>query len=298
MKPKPLTLAFLAALALHGPAAPCGVTYLYTYNDRNGNVVINNMPPAFLQGQGLTLRHVGVGHVRLAMSRSEMAKVLRSPELLALVDSIATAEGIDPFLARAVIQAESAFYAKARSRTGALGLMQLMPATAHRFGVVDPFDPRQNITGGVKYLKWLSDTFKGDLPLVVAAYNAGESAVFKHGGIPPFAETRAYVPRVMQLYAKRLVQPDPKAAGSRRAAAASRWTSPRCPRDRPWRRTPAAASPGRPRASTSGWRTAGCRSPTSRRPGARPGSGSTTAAQPSDASRRAMKPSRATTASA
>jgi len=214
MKPKPLTLAFLAALALHGPAAPCGVTYLYTYNYRNGNVVINNMPPAFLQGQGLTLRHVGVGHVRLAMSRSEMAKVLRSPELLALVDSIATAEGIDPFLARAVIQAESAFYAKARSRTGALGLMQLMPATAHRFGVVDPFDPRQNITGGVKYLKWLSDTFKGDLPLVVAAYNAGESAVFKHGGIPPFAETRAYVPRVMQLYAKRLVQPDPKAAGS------------------------------------------------------------------------------------
>lgn len=214
MKPKPLTLAFLAALALHGPAAPCGVTYLYTYNDRNGNVVINNMPPSFLQGQGLTLRHVGVGHVRLAMSRSEMAKVLRSPELLALVDSIATAEGIDPFLARAVIQAESAFYAKARSRTGALGLMQLMPATAQRFGVVDPFDPKQNITGGVKYLKWLSDTFKGDLPLVVAAYNAGENAVIKHRGIPPFAETRAYVPRVMQLYAKRLVQPDPKAAGS------------------------------------------------------------------------------------
>jgi hypothetical protein len=214
MKPRPAILATVAALALHGAAAPSGVTYLYTYNDRNGNVVINNLPPAFLKGQGLILRHVGVGHVRLAMTRQEMAKVLRSPELLAMVDSIAAAEGIDPYLARAVIQAESAFYARARSRTGALGLMQLMPQTAERFGVVDPFDPRQNITGGVKYLKWLSDTFSGDLTKVVAAYNAGENAVTKYRGIPPFAETRAYVPRVLNLYAKRLVQPDPGAAGS------------------------------------------------------------------------------------
>ena len=172
------------------------------------------MPPDFVRGQGLTLRHVGVGHVRLAISRSEMAKVLRSPELLAMVDGIAAAEGIDPFLARAVIQAESAFYARARSRAGALGLMQLMPQTAQRFGVVDPFDPRQNITGGVRYLRWLSDTFKGDLTKVVAAYNAGENAVTKYQGIPPFAETRAYVPRVLELYSRRLVQPDPKAAGS------------------------------------------------------------------------------------
>ena len=113
-----------------------------------------------------------------------------------------------------MIQTESAFYARARSRAGALGLMQLMPQTAQRFGVVDPFDPRQNITGGVKYLRWLTDTFSGDLHKVVAAYNAGEGAVLKYGGIPPFAETRAYVPRVLELYAKRLVQPDPKAAGS------------------------------------------------------------------------------------
>lgn len=214
MKPQSLLLASLAALALHGGMAPGQTTYLYTYYDRNGNVVINNMPPSYVQGRGLTLRHVGVGHVKLAMSRQEMAKVLRSPELLELVDSIATAEGIDPHLARAVIQTESAFYAKARSRAGALGLMQLMPQTARRFGVVDPFDPRQNITGGVKYLRWLSENFAGDLTKVVAAYNAGEGAVTKYRGIPPFAETRAYVPRVLELYAKRLVQPDPKAAGS------------------------------------------------------------------------------------
>jgi len=214
MKIHPLPLALGALLAMATSPAKSAVTYLYTYFDHNGNVIINNLPPAYVQGQGLTLRHVGVGHVRLAMSSQEMAKVLRSPELLDLVDSIATAEGIDPFLARAVIQAESAFYTKARSRAGALGLMQLMPQTAQRFGVVDPFDPRQNITGGVRYLRWLSTNFNGDLTKVVAAYNAGEGAVTRYQGIPPFAETRAYVPRVLQLYSRRLVQADPRAAGS------------------------------------------------------------------------------------
>ncbi|MBK8793529.1 MAG: transglycosylase SLT domain-containing protein [Holophaga sp.] len=198
-----------------GSAKPSkGSTYLYTYYDRNGNVVINNLPPGFMQGQGLTLKHVGVGHIRLAMSKQEMARVLRSPELLSLVDEIATSVGVDPFLARAIIQAESAFNYKARSRAGALGLMQLMPATAERFGVVDPFDPRQNISGGTKYLRWLLDYYKGDVTRTVAAYNAGEGAVDRHKGIPPFRETRAYVPRVMDLYARKLVQPDPKAAGA------------------------------------------------------------------------------------
>jgi hypothetical protein len=214
MRLKAFIFAPLAICALQAAMVRSASTYLYTYSDRNGNVVINNMPPAFVQGQGLVLRHVGVGHVRLAITGAEMAKVLRSPELIALVDSIATEQGIDPFLARAVIQAESAFYTHARSRAGALGLMQLMPQTARRFGVVDPFDPRQNITGGVKYLRWLSDNFNGDLPKVVAAYNAGENAVARFNGIPPYAETRAYVPRVLSLYQKHLVQPDPKAAGS------------------------------------------------------------------------------------
>jgi len=189
-------------------------TYLYTYYDRNGSIVINNLPPSYMHGQGLTLKHVGVGHVRLAISRTEMAQVLKSPEMLAMVDEIATVIGVDPFLARAVIQAESAFNYKARSRTGALGLMQLMPKTAERFGVLDPFDPRQNIMGGTKYLKFLLGYYQGDLHKVIAAYNAGEGAVDKHKGIPPFAETRAYVPRVMELYSKRLVQADPKASGA------------------------------------------------------------------------------------
>nr|WP_320132794.1 transglycosylase SLT domain-containing protein [uncultured Holophaga sp.] len=206
-----LTTALLAA----GRAPSTrGVTYLYTYYDRKGGVVINNLPPSSVRGQGLILKRVGVGQIRLAISRVEMSRVLRSPELLAMVDEIAATQGVDPFLARAIIQAESAFNYKARSHVGALGLMQLMPATAQRFGVLDPFDPRQNITGGTKYLRWLLDRFKGDTTKVVAAYNAGEGAVDKYGGIPPYSETRAYVPKVLDLYRRKLVQPDPKASGS------------------------------------------------------------------------------------
>ncbi len=195
------------------PVKP-GTTYLYTYYDKQGRLVINNLPPSYTQGQGLVLKHVGVGKVRLAVTSAEMARALKSPELIALVDEIALAEGVDAHLARAIIQAESAFNYKARSKAGALGLMQLMPSTAQRFGVLDPFDPRQNISGGVKYLKWLHGYYEGDLTRVVAAYNAGEGAVNRHKGIPPFRETRAYVPKVLDLYHRKAVQPDPKLAGS------------------------------------------------------------------------------------
>ncbi|HLO65579.1 MAG TPA: transglycosylase SLT domain-containing protein [Holophaga sp.] len=214
MTMRPALLPFLLLPLAASAAGRTGKTYLYTYTDVNGNTIINNMPPAFVKGQGLTLKRVGVGQITLAISTTQMARVLKSPELLEMVDTIATQEGVDPYLARAVIQAESAFYTRARSRAGALGLMQLMPGTAERFGVLDPFDPRQNITGGVKFLRFLMNTFQGDLEKVVAAYNSGEGNVIKYKGIPPFAETRAYVPKVLNLYRNRLVQADPRAAGS------------------------------------------------------------------------------------
>ena len=210
-----VTLALGAGMpkASRGPAKP-GTTYLYTYYDRQGRLVINNLPPSYTKGQGLVLKHVGVGKVRLAVTPAEMARALKSPELIAMVDEIAQAEGVDAHLARAIIQAESAFNYRARSKAGALGLMQLMPSTAERFGVLDPFDPRQNIAGGVKYLKWLHGYYQGDLTRVVAAYNAGEGAVNRHKGVPPFRETRAYVPKVLDLYHRKAVQPDPRLAGS------------------------------------------------------------------------------------
>ena len=100
-------------------------------------------------------------------------------------------------LIRAVIQAESGYNPQAVSRAGAGGLMQLMPGTAKQLKVTDRFDPGQNVDGGVRYLKFLLDTFKGDVSLALAAYNAGLSKVAKYGGIPPYEETRTYVSRVL-----------------------------------------------------------------------------------------------------
>lgn len=104
--------------------------------------------------------------------------------------------GVDEAVVRAVIHAESAFDAKARSHVGAQGLMQLMPATAERFGVRNAYEPSQNIRGGVKYLAWLLKRFDGDLTLAAAGYNAGEGAVDKYDGVPPYKETQRYVQRV------------------------------------------------------------------------------------------------------
>ena len=102
-------------------------------------------------------------------------------------------------LVRAIIQVESDFDHLARSSKGAQGLMQLMPATAARFGVNDPYDPRQNIFGGVQYLRILLDMFGGDVELAAAAYNAGENAVLRYNGVPPYRETRGYVAKVQSL---------------------------------------------------------------------------------------------------
>jgi soluble lytic murein transglycosylase-like protein len=103
-------------------------------------------------------------------------------------------------LVRAVIAVESGFFPRAVSPANAKGLMQLMPATAQRMQVDDVFDPRQNIYGGVRYLRVLANLFNGDLALTVAAYNAGEGAVLRYGGIPPYRETEDYVTRVIGLY--------------------------------------------------------------------------------------------------
>ena len=107
--------------------------------------------------------------------------------------------GVDEAVVRAIIHAESAFNPNALSRVGAQGLMQLMPATAKRFGVGNAFEPSQNIRGGVRYLAWLLKRFKGDLTLAAAGYNAGEGAVDKYRGVPPYSETQRYVVRVAQL---------------------------------------------------------------------------------------------------
>ncbi len=108
--------------------------------------------------------------------------------------------GVSPGLVKAVVHAESAFDPDAVSHKGAQGLMQLMPATARQLGVDDPFDPWQNIDGGTRYLSSMIQRFKGDLSLGLAAYHAGERAVRRYSGIPPYRETRRYVKKVLSLH--------------------------------------------------------------------------------------------------
>jgi len=118
-----------------------------------------------------------------------------------IIVQVATRHGIDPTLVRAVIQVESNYESRARSVKGAKGLMQLMPDTARRYGLVNPYDPAANIEAGIRHLKFLLARFP--LTLALAAYNAGEATVERFGGVPPFAETRTYVARILQLVGRK-----------------------------------------------------------------------------------------------
>ena len=118
------------------------------------------------------------------------------PALAEMVRTLAPNYGLKPELVLAVVRAESNFDPTARSPKNAQGLMQLLPETAERFGVKDVWDPEDNLRGGMAYLRWLLDYFEGDIKLALAGYNAGEGAVLRYGGIPPFDETRDYVKRI------------------------------------------------------------------------------------------------------
>jgi soluble lytic murein transglycosylase-like protein len=142
---------------------------------------------------------------------------LRTPvtppeEIVRVVRDLAPQYGLDPALVLAVIQVESAFRTDAVSPKEAAGLMQLIPETAERFDVRDVFDPQDNIRGGIRYLRWLLAYFRGDVTLALAGYNAGEGAVDRHRGVPPYAETQAYVQLVRRLYPAASHPYDPKAA--------------------------------------------------------------------------------------
>ena len=144
------------------------------------------------------MREKALGQIGLV--REFVATSAGQRKVVDLVKKLAPEYRVNPHLALAVIRAESGFNAKAQSPKNAQGLMQLIPETSARFNVKKPFDPVQNIRGGLAYLRWLLAYFKGDVALVAAAYNAGEGAVDRHRGIPPYAETRAYVKRILQLF--------------------------------------------------------------------------------------------------
>lgn len=143
-------------------------------------------------------------HGRDALGEHGPLRPLRAPkQVRALVEELAPRYGLDPSLVLALIKVESAFKAEAVSPKNARGLMQLLPSTAAIYGITELFDPRQNVLAGVQHLRDLLVVFEGDVTLALAAYNAGSGAVRRYGGVPPFAETQAYVKRIRRYYRER-----------------------------------------------------------------------------------------------
>ena len=165
---------------------------VYKFVDNNGNVYFTDKPKST--------------RYKLIIRSKRKSKTLRSmlanqKKFAPIIQAAAKKHELDPELLNAVIRVESAFNPNAVSKKGAVGLMQLMPKTAERYGVEDRRNPTENIDGGANYLSMLMGMFKSDVRLAVAAYNAGENAVIKYGyQIPPYRETQDYVARVMGLY--------------------------------------------------------------------------------------------------
>ncbi|MGB2815718.1 MAG: lytic transglycosylase domain-containing protein [Burkholderiaceae bacterium] len=171
---------------------------VFVYSDGDDSVLLTNLAET---GRTALFTVAIYAEDDAATRLRSLGPRMAPPEVARLVDAVAPASGLEPQLLLAVISAESGFRARAVSPKGAQGLMQLMPATARRLGVSDPFDPEQNVRGGARYLVELLRLFNDDLRLALAAYNAGENAVLRAGrSIPPYPETRQYVARVMERY--------------------------------------------------------------------------------------------------
>jgi len=170
-------------------------TYYHKY--KGGVIVYTNIPPIEKGYKRIIIRHEEYN----LKSKNPFGSFKYSKEYDDHINKTANWHGVDPYLVKAIIKVESNFNAQAVSPKGAMGVMQLMPETARNQGVANPFDPSENIMGGVKYLKKLIDMFNGNISLALAGYNAGENAVVKYGyAIPPYNETMDYVDKVLVHY--------------------------------------------------------------------------------------------------
>lgn len=195
-----------AASATTGPRKArfvrMGASTMYSYVDANGVRNWSNKRPKGVANVSINRVEYPIFEMETCYACGLQPSVdfthtrLNTAAYSAEIAAAAREYGVEEAVVRAIIHAESAFRPNALSRVGAQGLMQLMPATARRFGVSDAFDAAQNIRGGVQYLSWLLRRFNGDLTLAAAGYNAGEGAVDKYRGVPPYNETRRYVQRV------------------------------------------------------------------------------------------------------
>jgi soluble lytic murein transglycosylase-like protein len=195
--------AFLIAILLTVSTARAH-SKIYTYLDADGVRHYTDVP----DNNRYRLLALSPQERTASGDRYDSMLLAKAGQYDSIIEKAAISASVEPNLLRAVIVVESGFNSRAVSKRGAVGLMQLMPATASRFGVSNPYDPRENVHAGARYLKFLMDRFGQDVRLALAAYNAGEEAVDRNGGqIPPFTETMAYVPRVLRIYKMLREQP-------------------------------------------------------------------------------------------
>lgn len=173
-----------------------------SYVDGHGKLIyINGDSPAHRRGSTMSSQPAAAGGATSDVTTSDGESTASPPDRLdRIVKDAAARHSLDPALVKAVISTESSWNPRAISRKGAVGLMQLEPGTAQRFGVGNPFDPEQNVEGGTSYLKTLLDHYNGDLNKSLAAYNAGEHAVDLSRGVPDYPETQQYVRKVTNAY--------------------------------------------------------------------------------------------------
>lgn len=191
---KSLTVAGSAAVLL--VSSPAAAGDIYRYEDAEGVVHFTDTPTH----NRFKIFMRDIRKDRKLRTTFRLMQAGRAPEEFEpIIQRYSRDFGVDRSLVKAVIHAESSYNPNALSPKGARGLMQLMPGTAQDLKVADSFDPQDNIRGGVRYLRFLLDTFNGDVPLALAAYNAGLAKVARYGGVPPYEETRNYVARVLSL---------------------------------------------------------------------------------------------------
>ena len=189
-------IAFLIA-TLFAASSAAANPKIYTYMDAQGLRHYTDVP----DNNRYRLLVLSPQDRTASGDRYDMQLLAKASQYDSIIEHAALSAAVESNLLRAVIVVESGFNSRAVSKRGAVGLMQLMPATASRFGVSNRFDAQQNVHAGARYLKFLIDRFGHDIRLALAAYNAGEEAVARNGGqIPPFSETMAYVPRVLKIY--------------------------------------------------------------------------------------------------
>lgn len=191
--------AVIPSMLALGAGAPALADGVYSFTDADGSVSLSNVPAD--DRYRLFLPDAAGERSVPQPGASRGDAVLPRTAYVGLIEQVSRDYGLESALLHAVVSVESRYNARAVSRKGAVGLMQLMPDTARRYGVRDAFDPRQNLEGGARYLRDLLQLFGNDVGLALAAYNAGEGAVMKHGNrIPPYGETRRYVPQVLEYY--------------------------------------------------------------------------------------------------